>query len=324
MKSFISPIVLCLCASLSAHAQISEICSWYNGVDVYSATTLESGSVLMTASAEGEEQEFLLLPVPGKYGTYNVTDGPNGGMNFFDGCTVRHEQDSMLDALCFYGDDGRLKAVMSNEAAESDAEVLNRKRWISQIAGDYFFNEVEGETQIGISGLPGQDGRYGMTVDGVITKLEVVTFNGIITGFIRVSEMGGTPLMGTWEVVPSLDGLVLYYVEETPDSYFFEWKRTGMAYYLTKSDSGSGQCRFDYALTTLLNDKQFRRMDKEALRVMRNYILARHGYRFSSQDLQQYFGKEGWYKPRSSNDGISGELTLIERLNIELIKSEEN
>ena len=308
---------------MSVQAQVSEICSWYDGSLVYSATTQEAGRVLMNSSAEGEEWEFILVPVPGKYGTYNVTDGPNDAMNRFEGCTVRHEQDNMLDALCFYDEDGRFKAVMSNEAAESDAEVLNRKRWISQIAGDYFFNEVEGETRIGISELPGQDGRYGMTVDGVITKLEVVTFNGIVTGFIRVSEMGGTPFMGTWEVVPTLDGLDLYYVEEAPDSYFFEWKRTGMAYYLTKSDNGSGQCRFDYALTTLLNDKLLSSMDKATLRVMRNYILARPGYKFSSPDLQQYFEREAWYSPRSSNDGISGELSLLERLNIELIKAEE-
>ena len=56
---------------------------------------------------------------------------------------------------------------------------------------------------------------------------------------------------------------------------------------------------------------------------MGNYILARHGYKFTSQDLQEYFSGEAWYSPRESNDGISNELTLLERLNVELIQAAE-
>ena len=54
---------------------------------------------------------------------------------------------------------------------------------------------------------------------------------------------------------------------------------------------------------------------------MRNAILARHGYVFKSKDLKEYFGKEPWYKPADSNDNIN--LSLLEELNIELIKSVE-
>ena len=54
---------------------------------------------------------------------------------------------------------------------------------------------------------------------------------------------------------------------------------------------------------------------------MRNEILAVHGYRFQSEDLQDYFSKQFWYQPAASNDDIKP--SLIERLNIELIKAEE-
>jgi hypothetical protein len=40
---------------------------------------------------------------------------------------------------------------------------------------------------------------------------------------------------------------------------------------------------------------------KSELRLLRNKILAYHGYRFQSKDLQEYFGNVRWYKPVSDN-----------------------
>ena len=57
------------------------------------------------------------------------------------------------------------------------------------------------------------------------------------------------------------------------------------------------------------------------LRLLRNKILAYHGYRFKSRDLQEYFGKKAWYKPVKDNSTIK--LNIIEQTNIQLIKSEE-
>lgn len=60
---------------------------------------------------------------------------------------------------------------------------------------------------------------------------------------------------------------------------------------------------------------------KSELRLLRNKILAYHGYRFQSKDLQEYFGNVRWYKPVSDNNTIK--LSIIEHTNIQLIKSEE-
>ena len=60
---------------------------------------------------------------------------------------------------------------------------------------------------------------------------------------------------------------------------------------------------------------------KKELRILRNKILAYHGYRFQSKDLQEYFGKIRWYKPVNDNNAIK--LNIIEQTNIQLIKSEE-
>lgn len=60
---------------------------------------------------------------------------------------------------------------------------------------------------------------------------------------------------------------------------------------------------------------------KKELRLLRNKILAYHGYRFESKDLQEYFGKVGWYKPGNDNNAIK--LNIVEQTNLQLIKSEE-
>lgn len=67
--------------------------------------------------------------------------------------------------------------------------------------------------------------------------------------------------------------------------------------------------RFGYANYLLLNDKQFRFMDKATLRIMRNAILAKHGYMFSSPDLVEYFGSKPWFTARPSNDDIDESLS---------------
>lgn len=60
---------------------------------------------------------------------------------------------------------------------------------------------------------------------------------------------------------------------------------------------------------------------KKELRILRNKILAYHGYRFQSEDLQEYFGKISWYKPGNDNNAIK--LNIMEQTNLQLIKSEE-
>lgn len=45
------------------------------------------------------------------------------------------------------------------------------------------------------------------------------------------------------------------------------------------------------------------------LRIMRNYIFARHGYIFKSDDLRQYFSQYDWYTPISRN--VTKELSKI-------------
>ena len=51
-------------------------------------------------------------------------------------------------------------------------------------------------------------------------------------------------------------------------------------------------------------------ISKNELRLLRNKILAYHGYRFQSKDLQEYFSKIAWYKPGNDNNAIK--LDIVE------------
>ena len=79
----------------------------------------------------------------------------------------------------------------------------------------------------------------------------------------------------------------------------------------------------DYiASNTLLNRHYLSLIpSRDKLRLLRNEIMARHGYRFQAKDLQNYFNSRSWYKPGNDNSAIR--LNIIEQHNIQLIKSEE-
>lgn len=70
-----------------------------------------------------------------------------------------------------------------------------------------------------------------------------------------------------------------------------------------------------------LNYMDIRHFTKGELRIVRNQIFAKHGYKFNSRDLQEYFGQQSWYFPRYND--VSSFLTAIERDNVEFIQAYE-
>lgn len=77
----------------------------------------------------------------------------------------------------------------------------------------------------------------------------------------------------------------------------------------------------DVINNTLLNVHYLDRLDRYSLKIARNEILARHGYRFQTKEMKDYFAQQPWYKPGNDNNAIR--LSIIEKTNIELIKSQE-
>lgn len=76
--------------------------------------------------------------------------------------------------------------------------------------------------------------------------------------------------------------------------------------------------------SSYLNQEDIRNLSAEELRIARNEIYARHGRRFQSQDLQEYFESKGWYhgtiEPSDFKESL---LNDFEKKNAELIKKAE-
>lgn len=78
---------------------------------------------------------------------------------------------------------------------------------------------------------------------------------------------------------------------------------------------------YDWVMERYLTPNDLGWHTKEGLRIMRNWIFARHGYKFKSQDLREYFSQFSWYNPRY--DDVNSQLSEIELHNIEVIKQYE-
>ena len=70
-----------------------------------------------------------------------------------------------------------------------------------------------------------------------------------------------------------------------------------------------------------MNPFSLAQLSNQHLRLLRNMIFARYGYKFSSADLNTYFGKFGWYKPTASN--VDSKFTATDKHNIQLIQAFE-
>lgn len=71
-----------------------------------------------------------------------------------------------------------------------------------------------------------------------------------------------------------------------------------------------------------LQDSDLQYLNKAQLRILRNTIYARHGRKFASADLRNYFSRFSWYNP--IYDEISpNALSQIEKHNIQLIQKYE-
>jgi len=71
----------------------------------------------------------------------------------------------------------------------------------------------------------------------------------------------------------------------------------------------------------LLTENDLRGLSKEQLRILRNTIFARHGRKFVSKDLQEYFGAKEWYRPRY--DEVTHLMNSYEIKNVEIIQKYE-
>ena len=301
-------IMMFALVSLTASAQgIKSGSKWNISNLVYEAKVNTDKTITFTAMAEGEELAFRLTPSSSKKNEYVLSEEQNAdGFNPFSKTPrAKYIEKEGWKLICLYDQKGNLHNVLDGSFF-GEGEKVAMGKWMQQIMGKYV--DGYGDTlEIG----------HEIIYEKGVARAEYknIAFNGTVTGVLSIN--GLTDLEGTWEAVQTLDGLTLYEVEQDEYGMF---KRKGQKKTLSWVNT---EPRFGYANRILLNDKLFQKMNKSTLRIMRNSILAKHGYMFSSRDLADYFASQPWFSPRPSNDGVNDELSLVESLNIELIKQIE-
>ena len=306
MRKIVFMMLTLVCMTVSAQG-IKSGSKWNISNLVYDAKVNIDNTITFTAMAEGEELAFRLTPNYSKKNEFVLSEELNAdGFNPFNKTPrAKYIEKEGWKLICLYDLKGNLHEVLDGSFF-GEGEVVAMGKWMQQIMGKY--TDGYGDTlEIG----------HEIIYEKGVTRAEYknIAFNGTVTGVLRIS--GLTDLEGMWEAVQTLDGLTLYEVEQDEYGMF---KRQGQQKTLSWVNT---EPRFGYANRVLLNDKMFRKMKKSTLRVMRNSILAKHGYMFSSRDLADYFASQPWFSPRPSNDGVLDELSLVESLNVELIKCEE-
>lgn len=81
--------------------------------------------------------------------------------------------------------------------------------------------------------------------------------------------------------------------------------------------------KFPQATLRLLSREELIKMSKSALKIMRNEIFARYGYKFSpGGEMDKYFRNQDWYSGQHNN--VNDFFTDMEKENIKLIQQVEN
>jgi len=296
---------LMLACSAGAQAQlVKNGTQWYDGGINYSATVKANGSVLMEAMAEGEELQFGMNPISDLPNQYLVhKDAEFEWTSIPEGALMKVQQQDGITAISQYCTDRNGVQNVFLKTTK-DCEVLSIEKMKALIIGTYTRNDGK-RVLIGndFIGVGSEEGTY-----------EVMTFNGMALNIIKLSGINGAKY---WQMVPTLKGFNLYAGDFDEYGMFTRGRRIGS---LIESDPGVG--RFYATEQAVLNGNILSIFRKETLRLMRNEIMARHGYVFQAQDLKDYFSREPWYKPGTDNSSIK--LSFIEQLNLDLIVGEEN
>ena len=269
--------------------------------------------IQMTSVNEGEPMAFVLVPEGPKKFIYAKAPedlGEDPKIIPVDSKVVLKNQEG-LKVLIFYDEQGRIEDGMFY----TFDPIWHNSAWdvIPEICGKFAIGPRPQE------GEP--DKRERLVIEqldlvyrGVRTDYNVEIFNDLALNVITIAS--GSDLSGSWYVIPTVSGLNLYECMKNEYGQFVKVGRTLSLYY---EDPEKG--RWQFASDAMHNRRTLGHYRKSSLRLMRNEILARHGYKFSAKDLVAYFTSQPWYKPAESNDKIR--LSIYEQMTLALIQAEE-
>lgn len=91
-----------------------------------------------------------------------------------------------------------------------------------------------------------------------------------------------------------------------------------------ETEKSVGEYILPNSSSAYLNQEDVKNLSAEELRIARNEIYARHGRKFQTQDLQDYFNSKAWYHGTiEPADFTENMLNDIEKKNAEFLKKQE-
>ena len=85
--------------------------------------------------------------------------------------------------------------------------------------------------------------------------------------------------------------------------------------------SGKYQGKFPFTSTKEVKDEDLKGLSETDIKIMKNEILARHGFIFHDKEMKAHFAKQKWYSAK--NENVDKLLTPIEKQNIQNIEAFE-
>ena len=210
----------------------------------------------------------------------------------------------LLMVLCLCALCGVQAQTIQNGSKWFDGSVLYTAKVQGNAVTMEGIGEHEGGFRFHLTKVEGKNGEYILTG----TEEEAASLRAKVGWRVQYIRQEGMYFLA----IRNTNGDAVWQMTLTPDNL-----KSSLAFerYLEQQPVS------DQLSNCLLNTTYLGRFSKDDLRLMRNEILARHGWKFQSKDLQEYFGNRSWYKPGNDNKAIK--LNVIEQLNIQLIKSEE-
>lgn len=102
---------------------------------------------------------------------------------------------------------------------------------------------------------------------------------------------------------------------------YFNLSGNGKFRNLTQNTDISDGRHFPQSSAKILSSIEVKQYTIEEIKLMKNEILAEHGYSFNDTEVQQYFENQSWYS--NQEDSIKNRMTDIERLNFDFLSSIE-
>ncbi|MGE4290155.1 MAG: YARHG domain-containing protein [Salinivirgaceae bacterium] len=197
-----------------------------------------------------------------------------------------------------------LGLLMKIPEYETLTNIVYRNKINFELAGKYFDsisqNEIIFESDIQIVKGIEKDGNYKFEKD-YDYPIEVITFESGKSYWYEKTKTG----------------LKLYNAKKNNYDNWYKGEILNNLIRVSKSDIvdyKSLKGKYQFASEIIMTDDILYYFDKRELKIIRNEIFARHGYRFKTTEMKAYFENQNWYV--GANVNVDSLLTDLELINI--------